>query len=164
MSMKKKMVGDDSRALLSCSQDKELDPLQEAILETHLQSCESCAKEWLLLNRLNDRLKQLPAVDPGPYFTSQVMGKVLETERVPTLSTAVLRWLYSLVFVVFLVLGVLANSGFSLFHFHVRTGPDQAPAEKVVNLLVESQDLSLLNVQDTTVALLVKGKGENNEP
>jgi predicted anti-sigma-YlaC factor YlaD len=161
--MKKKMVCDDFKALLSRCQDKELDPVREAALEAHLKGCESCSREWLQLNRLTGRIKQLPEIDTGPYFTQRVMGRILEKEQVPSLSASLVRWIYSMVFLAFLVLGVLANSGLSLFHLQDRPGQNQSQEEMLVTLLVESQDLSLLNVQDTTVALLEKGNGENNE-
>jgi predicted anti-sigma-YlaC factor YlaD len=163
MNMKKKMRCDDFRVLLSRCQDRELDPMREAALEAHLQSCAPCREERLLLNRLTARVKQLPGVDPGSSFTARVMGKIMENEKVPPLSDLLARWLYSIVFIVFLVLGIFVSSGFSLFHLRDRVGQNQSQQESMVKLLVESQDLSLLNVQDATVALLVTGNGAGNE-
>ena len=163
MNIKKKTVCDDVRVLLSRCQDRELDPVREAAIEAHLQTCASCRREWLLLNRLTARVKQLPGVDPGPYFTARVMGKILEKEKVPPLSDLLARWLYSIVFIVFLVLGIFVSSGFSLFHSREGAGEIHSQQEIMVGLLVESQALSLLNVQDATVALLVTGNGAGNE-
>lgn len=175
MSIKKTMVCKDANAFLSRYQDNELDPVTRTKIDTHLQACEHCRKELLRLKEITARVKQLPEVEAGPYFTVQVMGKVMEKEKErksrwwawiplpssPSLSKAI----YTIVCIVFLLLGILVNmntgSPVSDFTASGDSGQDQQQEQQMVRLLVESQDLSLINVQDNTLAMLYNGNGGN---
>ena len=175
MSVKKTMVCDDANVFLSRYQDNELDPATRAQIDTHLQACETCQQELLQLNAVTTRVKQLPEVEAGPYFTAQVMGKVMEKEKEkksrwwawiplpssPSLSKAI----YTIVCIVFLLLGILVNmntgSPVSDFTSSSDGGQGLQQEQQMVRLLVESQDLSLINVQDNTLAMLYNGNGGN---
>jgi anti-sigma factor RsiW len=172
MSVKKIKMCDDAAAYLSRYQDNELDPATRAQIDPHLQVCETCQKELLQLKEITTRVKHLPEVEAGPYFTAQVMAKVMEKEKakksrwlqwfpVPS-SPSLLKVIYTVVFIIFLLLGVLVdmNTGSPGSNFPAGAAPGQEPQElQMVRLLVESQDLSLINVQDTTLAMLYNGNG-----
>jgi hypothetical protein len=102
------------------------------------------------------------------------MGKVLEKERekksrwlawfpLPSLSPSLSKVIYTTVIIVFLLLGVLVNmntgSPVANFPSSGDTGEDQQQYLQMVRVLVESQDLSLINVQDKTFAMLYNGNG-----
>ena len=176
MSIKKTMVCNDVNAFLSRYQDNELDPLTRTQIDTHLQACETCQKELLRLEAITVRVKQLPEIEAGPYFTAQVMGKVMEKEKekrsgwvawlpLPSLSPSLSKAIYTIVFIIFLLLGVLVNmnsiSPVSNFPASGDIGQDQQQELQMVRVLVESQDLSLINVQDKTIAMLYNGNGGN---
>lgn len=172
MSVKKIKVCDDAVAYLSRYEDNELDPVTRAQLDSHLQVCEACQKELLLLKEITTRVKHLPEVEAGPYFTAQVMTKVMGKEKakksrwlqwtpVPS-APSLLKVIYTVVFIIFLLLGVLVNmnTGSPGSNFPAGEAPGQEQQElQMVRLLVESQDLSLINVQDTTLAMLYNGNG-----
>lgn len=172
MSVKKIKVCDDTAAYLSRYQDNELDPVTRAQIDTHLQVCEACQKELLQLQAVTTRVKQLPEVEAGPYFTAQVMGKVMEKEKagksrwlqwfpLPS-APSLLKVVYTAVFIIFLLLGVLVNmnTGSPGASFPAGGGSEPEQQEQqMVRLLVESQDLNLINVQDTTLAMLFNGNG-----
>jgi len=172
MSVKKIKACDDAAAYLSRYQDNELDPVTRARLDAHLQGCETCQKELPRLQAVTARIKQLPGVDAGPYFTARVMGKIMEKEKakksrwlqwIPVPSApSLLKMIYTVVFIIFLLLGVLVNldTGSPGSNFPAGEAPGQEQQElQMVRLLVESQDLSLINVQDTTLAMLYNGNG-----
>jgi anti-sigma factor RsiW len=174
MSVKKTMVCDAAKAFLSRYQDNELDPAIRAQIDTHLQACETCQKELLQLKEITTRVKRLPEVKAGPYFNAQVMGKVIEKEKekksrwlawfpLPSSSLSLAKVIYTVVFIIFLLLGVLANmntgSPVSNFPAGGDIGQDQQQELQMVRVLVESQDLSLINVQDKTIAMLYNGNG-----
>lgn len=169
------MVCDDTNALLSRYQDNELDPDVRARIDSHLQACETCQKKLLQLKDVTTRVKRLPEVEAGPYFTAQVMGKVMEKEKEK--KSRWLAWLplpyspsfskviYTIVCIIFLLLGILVNmntgSPVSDFAANGDNGQDQQQELQMVRVLVESQDLSLINVQDKTIAMLYNGNGGN---
>ncbi len=172
MSEKKIMMCDKATAYLSRYQDNELDPAARAQLDTHLQACAACREELLQLEAVTTRVKQLPVVEAGPYFTARVMGKVMEKEKksrwlawfpLPSSSPSFLKAVYTVVFIVFLLLGVWVNmktgSPASNFPASGDAGQDRQQELQMVRVLVESQDLSLINVQDKTLAMLYNGNG-----
>ena len=168
------MVCDGANTFLSRYQDNELDPAARAQIDTHLQVCETCQKELQQLKEVATGVKELPGVEAGPYFTAQVMGKVMEKEKekksrwlawfpLPSSSPSFTRVTYTTVCIIFLLLGVLVNmntgSPVSNFPGSSDPGQDQQQELQMVRVLVESQDLSLINVQDKTFAMLYNGNG-----
>ena len=168
------MVCDDANAFFSRYQDNEPDPATRAQIDTHLQVCETCQKELLQLKEVTTRVKQLPEVEAGPCFTAQVMGKVLEKEKekksrwlawfpLPSLSPSLSKVIYTTVIIVFLLLGFLVNmntgSPVANFPSSGDTGKDQQLDLQMVRVLVESQDLSLINVHENTFAMLYNCNG-----
>ena len=172
MSEKKIMMCNEANTYLSRYQDNELDPAARAQIDTHLQACAACREELLQLEAVTTRVKQLPVVEAGPYFTTQVMGKIMEKEKksrwlawfpLPSSSPSFLKAVYTVVFIIFLLLGVWVNmktgSPASNFPASGDTEQDRQQELQMVRVLVESQDLSLINVQDKTFAMLYNGNG-----
>jgi hypothetical protein len=106
------------------------------------------------LETITSTIKRLPEVETGMNFTARVMSAVLEKEKprrffLPSL-------VYSLVFIVFCLLGLALNPNLK------PPAQDQAVAQAVeaVNavtasdLLAESQQLALIKVQDSTFEMI----------
>jgi anti-sigma factor RsiW len=148
-------------ALLSRYQDGELDHATREKIDSHLQECSVCKEELSLLEMVTSGVKQLPQVDVSPRFTAELMDRVNRTQRTGK------RWgfrftlpsvVYSLVFLLFLGLGFIVNG--------LLTGSPVAPAPgfsarqeqsqelQIAQLLNESQQLTLIHVQDQTMDLL----------
>jgi anti-sigma factor RsiW len=113
MNEKKIMMSDKATAYLSRYQDNELDPAARAQVDTHLRACAACREELLQLKAVTTRVQHLPVVETGPYFTAQVMGKIMEKEKekksrwlawlpLPSSSPSFLKAVYTVVFIIFL--------------------------------------------------------------
>ena len=143
-------------ALLSRYQDNELDREMQGKVSTHLLECGACRKELELLEQVTHQVKQLPEVETAVNFTAVVMGKIIEKEeekiqwfKLPSLA-------YSFVFILFLLLGVWFNSSLG----NINGGsPQTQPETYMAQLLTESQNLRLINVQDSSMELLDTGNG-----
>jgi len=173
MRVKNLMECKEVKALLNRYQDNELSPPVREKVCTHLQYCTSCQKDFLKLVEVTVRLKHSPEVETGPFFTGQVMGKILDKEKqlqkshwwariaLPA-SIRLSRLVYSLVIIIFLLLGVLSSNG-SFKNLNNESPVNHPQETSLVKLLTESQGLSLVNVQDKSLALLVNGKGSHYE-
>lgn len=155
--MKETSPGCDAvTALLSRYQDNELDREMQGKISTHLLECDACRKELESLEQVTHRVKQLPEVDTAVNFTAVVMGKIIEKEeekigwfKLPSLA-------YSFVFILFLLLGVWFNSSLG----NINGGsPQNQPETYMAQLLTESQNLRLINVQASSMELLDTGNG-----
>lgn len=143
-------------ALLSRYQDNELDREMQVKISSHLLECEACRKELESLEQVTHRVKQLPEVETAVNFAAVVMGKIIEKEeekigwfKLPSLA-------YSFVFILFLLLGIWFNSSLG----NINGGsPQNQPETYMAQLLTESQDLRLINVQDSAMELLDTGNG-----
>jgi predicted anti-sigma-YlaC factor YlaD len=143
-------------ALLSRYQDNELDREIQEKISIHLLECDACRNELESLEQVIHRVKKLPEVDTAVNFTAVVMGKIIEKEeekigwfRLPSLA-------YIFVFIIFLLLGVWFNSSMG----NINGGSLQnQPETYMAQLLTESQNLRLINVQDSAMELLDTGNG-----
>lgn len=57
---------------LSAYSDEALDPETRAAVEAHVAACASCAAELSLLSAVDRDVKQLPALEPSPFFSARV--------------------------------------------------------------------------------------------
>jgi anti-sigma factor RsiW len=144
-----KVTCKEIRPYLSRYRDSELDTdvqLREKT-RSHLAECQDCSRELLLLDEITENVRHLPEVEPAPNFTAQVMARVLEKERNP-------RWrllpslVYSFVFIVFCLLGLMLNPSLK------KEAPEPVKISDYSTVLVESQQLSLLEVQDKSLDLV----------
>lgn len=133
---------------LSRYQDDEADHRLRGRIRRHLEECADCRQELLLLEQVTAGVGNLPGVEAQFNFTAQVMSRVLEKERTKT------RWfilppvVYSVVFILVCLLGLLLNPTLK-----TKT-PEPVKIVDYSTLLIESQQLSLLEVQDKTFDLL----------
>jgi predicted anti-sigma-YlaC factor YlaD len=155
--MKETALGCDTvSALLSRYQDNELDRDMQVKISTHLLECDACRKELESLEQVTHQVKQLPEVDTAVNFSAVLMGKIIEKEKEK------IRWFklpslaYSFVFILFLLLGAWFTS--SLGDINGASGQNQTETY-IAQLLTESQNLHLINVQENAMELLDTGNG-----
>lgn len=144
---------------LSAYQDGELDPRTAGLVRTHLEQCDSCRREWRTLETIYTGLKARPATVAPEGFTARVMARVKEKPQPRPF--ALPRLVYSLVFALFLVLGLWFTWMSGTPGSSLEAGTEDIT---LAGLLVDSQDLGLINIQENTLALLVKSpNGVNHE-
>ena len=149
------MKCDEVKPALSAYQDNELDTAAGAAVRTHLEECQNCRSEYRELQILYRRLETMPEKEPAANFTSLIMGKVKEREQRHWFSLP--SFAYSLVFLFFFILGLIITA-------NLKDNPAPQQEEMFVsNILIESQDLGLINIQDNTFALLVNGGKKNGK-
>lgn len=143
------MKCEDIKKLLSSYQDKEINENNSINITAHLKVCRHCKQELKSLEKIIAGLKDLTDVEPEASFNSLVMKRLKEVKR-PTVFPMP-SIVYSLIFIIFFTLGFIINS-------ILDTGNNQKLKKlSVVNLLLENQNLSLINVQDKTIKILYKG-------
>jgi len=139
----------ETRRYLSAFLDNEVPARQGEDIRAHLDTCPSCRQEWQLLTQLDTRLKKLPDIEAGLAFTARVMGRIKEKEQPRFLPFFQPAFAYSIVFLVFLVIGFFWAG--TLY----RNGQSSSRQDPVFSrVLLESQDLNLINVQEQTLARL----------
>jgi predicted anti-sigma-YlaC factor YlaD len=143
-------------ALLSRYQDNELDRDMQEKISSHLRECDACRKELESLEQVTHQVKQLPEVEPALNFTAVVIGKIIEKEEEKTRWFKLPSLAYSFVFILFLLLGVWFNS--SLGDINGAPGKNQTETY-MAQLLTESQNLHLINIQENAMELLDTGNG-----
>lgn len=124
-------------------------------IQAHLAQCPDCTLELQLLDQVTAEVKNLPEIEPRLNFTAQVMSQIKEKERprwfaLPSLPSLA----YSLVFIVFCILGLLLNSQLKI--------PKTEPIAMTITtdyadyptLLAESQQLNLIEIQDKTIEMV----------
>lgn len=139
-------------ALLNRYQDNELDSGPRERVHAHLQTCKACREELSQLERITLAVKELRSIEPAPSFNALLMDRIKQKQKAKS------RWFairpvmssmaYSLIFLLFLGLGLLING------FFVPSGQSNHEDLAFTQLLDESQQLSLLQVQDQTFDLL----------
>lgn len=168
MSIKKKMVCKEVISLLSPFQDNELKPEINEEIKSHLEICKTCENQLLQLQTLIKQIKQLPYVETDCNFTPQVIReleeKELEKKRlfswIPTSSSLILsRVVYSFIFIIFLILGLFMNKILSE-DFTKKPVINRMPEISLAQLIVESQDLSLIKSQNQIFELLETNKNQ----
>lgn len=154
------------RRFLSRYQDGELEPGQNAAVEQHLSTCTNCSQEFEILLQVTTGVKTLPAIETDPHFSARVMQDILDKKPTRHLSILGIEYwkrpslLYSLVFILFLILGFMIN-GFFPGTVEKKSSRDSLNSQdvQIAQLLNESQDLTLLNVQEQTLALVYPEMG-----
>jgi len=155
----------DVNALLSKYQDNELAPAGREKIDAHLMKCGTCQQELALLEQVTAGVRQLPEAEIAPHFTPLVMAKVKQKQEEKS------RWfgwltlpsvVYSFIFIIFLALGFLVDGRLTdgPLNLNRDAGQDQYSQEVyMAQLLTESQNLGLINIQDKTMELLVNNTG-----
>jgi len=139
---------------LSRYQDGEADGRLCERIRRHLEDCEACGRELLQMEQVTAGMGRLPDAGAQPGFTAQVMARVLEKEHMKTRWFALPSVVYSFVFILVCLLTLLLNPALK------REKPDPVKISDYSTLLVESQRLNLLEVQDKTLDLLYNNNEE----
>jgi len=160
MSMKTKKVCEEVKTFLSRYQDNELDRETGENVRTHLSECAACKQELESLEHVTARVKQLPEVETAANFTAVVMGQIMKKEEQRTRWFKLPSLAYSFIFILFLLLGLWFNRSMGSRVPDLKVGQDQPVY--ITQLLTESQDLQLINVQDNAIELLGMDNGNNN--
>ncbi len=143
--------------LLNRYQDNELEVSTRERVRIHLEECVACRAEFMLLEEVISGVKSLSPAEPMDGFTGQLMEKVHRSQEKSAgiFGLGIPSVVYSIVFILFLGLGIMVNGMFNT--------PEALPTENIqttlpqevyiTQLLNESHQLSLIDVQDTTMAL-----------
>ena len=139
----------DIKKLLSPYQDREITENISNRITAHLKACRHCKQELKSLEQIIYELKNLADIEPESSFNARIMERLKKVKRSTVFPLPSI--VYSLIFVIFFTLGFIINS--------ILDNGNQQKLKKpsVVNLLLENQDLSLINVQDKTIKILYKG-------
>lgn len=149
------MTCNEVNAILSLYQDNELDTKKKSAVRAHLKKCVDCRLEYHRLETVVQAVKNLAEVEPALNFTSLVMGRIIAREKRRWF--AVPQFAYSLIFIIFFIIGVFIA-------VNLGNGTAQQPEEVYISgFLAESQELSLLDIQDNTFALLYNGHNGGNQ-
>ncbi len=142
---------------LSSYQDGETDNRLRERIRRHLEDCANCRQELLLLDQVTTEVRHLPEIETQPNFTAQTMAQILEKERTKTRWFALPSVVYSLVFILVCLLTLLLNPALKTeTREPIKIADFSTP-------LMESQQLSLLEVQDKTFDLLYNEDRNGNE-
>ena len=148
------MTCNEVKCRLSSFQDNELDAAAKAAVQAHLDECGDCRREYRELEAVYRGIHKIKEIEPAQNFTSIVMGQIKQREERRWF--ALPSFVYSLIFIIFFFLGIL-------FTANLKNGaPPEQEEMYVSNILIESQDLSLINIQDKTLAMLYSG-GKTHE-
>jgi anti-sigma factor RsiW len=142
---------------LSRYQDGELENHLRETVEVHLEECSKCRRELVEMNAITGNIKRLPEVETGMNFTARVMATVQEKEKprryfLPSL-------VYSLVFIIFCLLGLALNPTLKSplqeeADVDIVAVTEAVDAVSASDLLAESQQLALINVQNSTFEMI----------
>lgn len=137
------------RVLLSSYQDEEVNERDRSEISSHLLKCESCRREFELLESVKSEIKKMGEIEPPQNFTPLIMGKIREVKRFGLFSVP--SMVYSFVFIIFFVLGFLIN-----VNVDSKSNVEKHKEVYISNLLVKSQNLSLIYIQDKTIDMITE--------
>ena len=69
------------RKNLSAYQDGEVGTAEKDVIEAHLRSCKACANQHEALLKAYRMLKSLPAIEPTPEFSRQIMDRATRVQE-----------------------------------------------------------------------------------
>ena len=72
------MICKDIEGKLAAYQEEALSPEEKSLVEAHLGTCAQCSSLLADLKKTVDLLKDLPEVEPPPWFTQKIMAQVRE--------------------------------------------------------------------------------------
>ena len=72
------MICKDIEGKLAAYQEEALSPEEKSLVEAHLGICAKCSSLLADLKKTVDLLKDLPEVEPPPWFTQKIMAQVRE--------------------------------------------------------------------------------------
>jgi predicted anti-sigma-YlaC factor YlaD len=72
---------------LSAYQDRELEPIEQEQVKSHLLSCRTCREQYAELERIWQTLEELQEIRPDPWFYRQLLRKIEEPRQQGLLPT-----------------------------------------------------------------------------
>ncbi len=154
--------------LLSLYQDNCLDTPNRERVAAHLKTCPGCRDEFSALEAVTAAIQALPEVEAASNFTAQVAARVKEREKRQYNWFIKPSLVYSFVFIIFCILGILVNP-------HLQRPPstatgadaalvaDYAGLDSYSDLLAESQQLGLIEVQASSIEMVYNGNTTGND-
>ena len=128
---------------MSKYQDGELEATLSSRFKTHIQDCPHCQAEWEKSEEIQHLITELPTVEVKPHFTAQTMARIRAGREKKSFFRPIPALAYSLVFILCFTLGLLLNQSSANGAFDPQNLNSRS-------LLMESQDLTLLAIQDNT--------------
>lgn len=150
----------DVQLRLSAYQDSELEGALMESMAAHLEECSTCARELELLDAVTESVRSLPHDEPAINFTSRVMGQILETDKKRDFKYMP-SFVYSLVVILCFGLGILLNS-LAPTPINDQSGI-QVASDSLTQLIYQSQTLSLSQVHESSLEILLTEKKNNDE-
>ena len=98
---------------LSAYQDKELEPLEQEEVRSHLLSCRACREQYAELERVWQTLEGVEEIQPDPWFYRQVVRKIKEPREqalLPTLQHVFRLFRAPVAVPTILIIGLLAGT------------------------------------------------------
>jgi len=133
---------------LSCRQDGELSDQLNRELKEHLAGCNDCRAAAAQLHELQETLQAAPVPEWPIGLQQKIMRRINEKERPrPRLVPAVA---YSFIFAFFFILTIWLSQDQRKEH---------EQAQSMAAVISNSQQMSLLTVQDNSIAFIA-GRGE----
>ena len=158
--MRHKMKCSDVLLRLSAFQDNELNEAMMESVKLHIESCPSCSRELELMESVTASVRSLPADEPADNFTARVMGNIYEKEKKRE-SKYMPSFVYSLVVIFCFGLGILLNSA-AQRPINGQSGV-QIAGDSLTQLMDQSQVLSLSQVHESSLEILLTEKEDNDE-
>ncbi|MCP4153265.1 MAG: hypothetical protein GY757_36375 [bacterium] len=158
----------DVQRYLNRYQDNELEPQLRLDVESHLQSCQQCSAQLLQLEEVTASLLQLPQQEPAMNFTARVMADVNKKKSSQWFAFPSL--LYSLVFIIFCLLGFMLNpylkpQAAPVIPTEIMMASINTPMVSTIagysDILTQSRDLNLMGIQDKTLEMVYNRTGSN---
>lgn len=133
---------------LSAFQDEELSDLPARELELHLEACAACRREWQERQALVESLRRLSRSAPDAGFSSRIMAGLRKQPETKYRLLPSLAYTLALlaIFISGFLLEISANG-------QITTAPQGAKTFSAV--LAESRNLGLLDVQESTLLLIL---------
>ncbi|MCP4217700.1 MAG: hypothetical protein GY765_23860 [bacterium] len=146
-------------ARLSRYQDGELPETLRAEVHRHLETCETCANQFRQLQDVTTGITQMSQVATANNFTAQVMARVNEKKQRSPLGLP--SFVYSFVFILFLLLGFLINGAIenqtpALSQQEIQL-TETIEGDGFTAILAESRSLNLIDVHDTSLDMALYG-------
>jgi len=142
------MKCDQVLSVLSRFQDGECDEKENLRILSHLNECSRCRGELKRMGQILEVMNGMEEVKPAPNFTAKTMARVKDYRT--SSFTPLPSFLYSFVFVLFFLLGLILSQPFE-------TGKVTEKRElTVVQILMESQNLNQFYAQNKTINWLDK--------
>jgi predicted anti-sigma-YlaC factor YlaD len=98
---------------LSAYQDKELEPLEQEQVRSHLLTCRACREKFAELERVWQALEWSEEIQPDPWFYRQLLGKIREPRErglLPTLQHVFRLSRAPVAVSIILIIGLLAGT------------------------------------------------------